>query len=189
MFDQATAAARLNITDPSMVAMAGTTIDTALAIAETLCDRKFILADDEETFVHPFAHALLLRRYPIDEVTSISGLAHSESYHADKPGGLIIIDGRATDHVVTVTYKGGYAVLPADLELALWLIFDTIWPSVSGQGGAAAGGGAIKAIRSNGASVEYDTSSSAGGGLTSAGAGGLPGGALSILEKYRRHTC
>jgi hypothetical protein len=187
MFDQATAVTRLNITDPGMVALAGTTIDTALAVAEAYCDRKFTLADDIEVFVHPFAHALLLHRYPVEDVQSISGFSHSDNYHVDKPGGRIIIDGVTNDHVVTVTYKGGYDPLPPDLELALWMVFDNIWPMVSGTGSTT--GDRISSVTvPDVGTIRYDT----GGAASTGGAqvGGLvPMSAAGILSLYRRHVC
>jgi hypothetical protein len=186
MFDQATAVTRLNITDPGMVALAGTTIDTALAVAETYCDRKFMLADEVETFVHPFAHMLSLQRYPIEELTSVSGSISPDARHIDKPGGRVIIDGLTADHVVTVTYKGGYAVLPADLELALWMVFDNIWPMVSGTGSTVGDRIASVTVPDVG-TIKYDMGGASAGGAEAGGL--LPSSAVGILSFYRRHLC
>lgn len=192
-FDEITATARLNLTDPAKIALLQPALDAAQAIAERYCDRWFDEADETEELIPVNLGALQVKRYPITSVASLTA-AHSAvigEKHINKPAGIIYLDSGVGSHQVNVEYKGGYAVLPPDLELALWLIFDAIWSqfNLPVTAGASAGGGAIKAIRSNGASIEYDTSGGSVSGLTSTNNFGLPVGAIGLLEPYRRRLC
>lgn len=194
MFDIGTAKTRLGITGTAQDALLTTALNAALAVAEQYCDRRFLYKRDTVAFYDAKNRALILSRYPIDTINSITSKASgaavdSSGYHVHHWNGMIYFHGAPFFDEIQIDYTGGYQTLPADLELALWLILDTLWPSLSGSGAAAAGGGAIKAIRSNGASVEYDTSGNAGGGIASASASGMPVGAMSILHFYRRETC
>ena len=109
-------------------------------------------------------------------------------YHIEKKTGRLVFDSRFYSHELTVNYSGGYAVLPADLEMALWRLFDSTWSVISATTSSApVGGGAIKAISSQGARVEFDTSS-AGSGM--GGSGGLSDSfANSILDLYGLKSC
>lgn len=194
MFDLATAKTRLNITGTAQDTQILAALNAALAIAENYCDRRFLYKRDTIAFYDVDAHALILSRYPIDTVNFITSKQTGnaiapDTYHIHKWNGMIYFHGAPFFDEIQIDYTGGYLTLPADLELALWLAFDAVWPTLSGQGAAAVGGGAVKAIRSNGASIEYDTSGGGGAGLASSGNGGLPIGAIGILDLYRRTTC
>ena len=193
MFDLASAKTRLGIVGTAQDAAVTASLNAALAIAEQYCDRRFLYKRDTVAFYDARQRALILSRYPIDTVNSITskqtGAAiASDSYHIHHWNGMVYFHGQPFFDEIQIDYTGGYATLPADLELALWILFDALWPSFSGGGGAS-GGGAIKAIRSNGASIEYDTSGGGVAGITSSGATGLPVGAMAILNPYRRETC
>lgn len=183
MFDLATARVRIGLqgSDTSKDTLLTAALDAALAMAETYCDRQFKQLTSSVSLFHFEGEVIQLQRYPVTALTSLAGDSTTlANYHLDGATGRIVMDGCRRYHQVDVSFTGGYATYPADLELAFWVIFDGIWPSVSGAA-AAAGGGAIKAIRSNGASVEYDTSS--------ASAGGLPLASTFILDKYRLVRC
>jgi len=198
MFDGATATARLDLTDPSKIALLQPALDAALAVAEAYCDRWFMEADEVETIIPVNNGALPVKRYPIQSIATLT-LAHSVTSpaqrHIDKPAGVIYLDGGYASHEVDVAYKGGYAALPLDLEVALWMIFDGIWPqfNLPVTGGAAAAGsmGAITSISvPDVGTIRFD----AGGAGASAGAGGgahglIPAAAVALLEPYRRRLC
>lgn len=164
-------------------------LNTALLIAERYCDRKFLKLAGSYQAIHFAAPEVQLDRYPVNSVTAVTadGTAIAE-YHVNSEFGRIVFDGLMVAHVLSVTYDGGYQTLPPDLELALWLLFDAVWPSIS-TSGVAAGSGAVKAIRSNGSSVEYDTSGGGVTGMASIGGTGIPVGATTILDSYRLVRC
>lgn len=170
-------------------------LGAALALAENWCDRKFMYAAETETLVHPGGLALSLLRYPIDTTTAplVTGQSGTVTgWRTNAPAGLLEFDGWAPSLAYTVTYSGGYKVLPPDLELALWAIFDAVWGATPGAGkvGTATAGGVIKSISSPDiGSISFhspnDSSGSSGGVM-----GGLiPATALGILDLYRREYC
>lgn len=187
MFDLATAKTRLGITGTTQDAAVQAALDVAVALAERYCDRKLAYGVDTVRFYHFSGDTMFLPRYPIVQVFASTGLPDEVKVHHRL--GTLEFHAATFIEEAEISYAGGYQVYPPDLEMSLWLMFDGIWPTMSGQGAAAAGGGAIKAIRSNGASIEYDTSSGASGGFASSGADGLPIGATSVLDTYRRTTC
>jgi hypothetical protein len=199
MFDEATATARLDLTDPSKIALLQPALDAAQAIAERYCDRLFDEADETEEIIPVHLGAVQVKRYPIATVASITG-AHSGvigEKHIDKQAGVIYLDGGAASHEVSVTYHGGYRALPPDLELALWMIFDGIWPqfNLPVTGGAATAPGTMGAISSisipDVGRISFDTgnSSSSGAGTSGGAFGFIPATAVSLLEPYRRKSC
>lgn len=191
-WDIATATAR--VPGGSNAVLIQTAFDAALAVAERYCDRQFLYAAERATFTHPFTDGLQLSRYPIEQVVAITGGTGVtiKDYHAEKGTGLIVLDGVTSAHQVQVDYAGGYKNLPADLELALWMVFDAIWAQVSNVGAAAAAGssGAITSIsvpdvgtiRFDNGSAPAVTGGAAMGGL-------IPGFAASILDLYRLKSC
>ena len=192
MFNVATARTRIGLAsnDATKDTLLTAALDTAIAVSEQHCNRKFKQVDGVISLYHVMSNTLQLPRYPINTLTSITadGVVITER-HVDYDAGLIMLDGFLVAHEIEVDVDAGYATYPADLELAFWMVFDAIWPAVSGSGAAAAGSGPIKAIRSNGASVEYDTSGGAVSGFASSTASGLPVGAVTILDKYRLVQC
>ena len=189
-YDITTATAR--VPGGSNAALIQTAFDTALAVAERYCDRQFLYAADKATFVHPFAPALQLSRYPLEQIVTVTGdnSASITDYHMEAGTGRVVLDSWAHGHQIKVDYAGGYKTLPADLELALWMVFDTIWAQVSspgGGGGAAAGGISSVSIPDVG-TLRFDTGATPVSG--GAGMGGLiPSMAESILDLYRLKSC
>lgn len=97
-----------------------------------------------------------------------------------------------------LNYIGGYDPLPADLEAALWMVFDAAWFSTPGWGAdpgsqSGAGGDGVKAFGIDGMTLSFDTGS---GDKASGQAGGdvgswgplLPLGATALLQFYRAET-
>lgn len=121
---------------------------TALAICETFCDRRFEYKEGETEQCMPGRYSLLVRRYPLIEVTSITskaGVLDPSSYYVVSDSGLILrsCGGAGTPwgfgrDVLTVVYNGGFDPLPGDLDWALSQTFDALWAITPGaQGGSA----------------------------------------------------
>lgn len=164
-------------------------LNTALLIAERYCDRKFLKMAGSYQAIHFAAPEVQLDRYPINSVTAVTADGTTVTdFHVNGSAGRIVFDGLIVAHVLNVTYDGGYETLPADLELALWLLFDAVWPAISASN-VAAGSGAVKAIRSNGSSIEYDTTAGGVTGMSSVAENGIPVGALTVLETYKVVRC
>ena len=183
MFDLATAKTRLNITGTTQDAELQMALDTALALAETYCDRYFMYqANETEKFVHAHSNTLSLKRYPIEMINSGAG-----EHHYSQDSGVVYLHDNSFQHETTVDYNGGYKTLPLDLEFALWAVFDTVWGQMNNVGGTPSAGGAVKAISSAGQRVEFDTSGGAVAGVDAAT--GIPSMALSVLNNYVRERC
>lgn len=159
----------------------------ALLFAEKYCRRKFMFKSEIIKLIHFANSEVQLARYPIVTVNEISnGTSAITNYHIDEDLGRITFDSRIVAHELIIDSEGGYEVLPDDLEMALWRLFDSCW-SIMGGSGQTVGGGAIKAITSAGAKVEFDVGSSS---STSAGANGISDPfAESILDFYRLESC
>ena len=114
-------------------------------------------------------------------------------WRTNAPAGLLEFDGWAPSLAYTVTYSGGYKVLPPDLELALWAIFDAVWSATPGAGkvGTATAGGVIKSLSAPdiGTVQFFDPNSSAGSAAGGVMGGLIPASALGILDLYRREYC
>jgi hypothetical protein len=173
-------------------------LDTALALAETYCNRRFTYAAETASFYFPFGTTLQLNRYPIEQVTSVTPLNQvaygSQNYKVVLGTGQIKSRGWLADDQIDVTYTGGYKVLPADLELALWMVFDAVWAAMPGGGGGgsvAAPGQSISSITiPDVGTIRYDNGGPASSGSATGGAGGLlPLSAASILNLYRLEVC
>lgn len=196
-WDLSAGKARLGIAagDTTKDAFVTAALNGALALAEAYCDRRFMYASESVTFNHPHGMSLSLRRYPLETITAVTGDNASPSikYHMDVDTGLVILDGWAGGHQITVNYSGGFKALPDDLLLALWLIFDQVYGPISqvGSTGGAAGGGAIRSISSGGSKVDFFEATAGGGGsggLAGLTSTGLPMGAVAILSYYRRES-
>lgn len=197
-YDLATAKTRLMIAGTTQDAMVQLCLDSALDLAEQYCDRRFMLASETATVTHMHGNTISLPRYPLVQVISVSddkgAAVGSTTYHVIKGTGQIVFDSRAPAwHQVQVSYQGGYATLPAGLELALWLAFDEVWAATPGAGkvvnAGAAAGGAIKSIASPDiGTISYFDSSSGGSGGAAFG-GLIPATAALLLDLYRRESC
>lgn len=188
-YDLETARVRVGLApdDTSQDAMLTTAMGASLSFAEKYCDRKFMRKLESEEFIHFNQAKVQLIRYPVESVSSVGrDNTAVTDYHIDKPDGRITFDGRINAHVLTIAYLGGYDVLPTDLEMALWRLFDSAYGEIS-SGGSTAGTGQIKAISSAGAKIEFNVGSSS-GSVAAAGGANTPGGAFaaSILDFYKR---
>jgi hypothetical protein len=190
-YDIETARVRIGLdsTDTSKDAELTAAMGASLNFAEKYCDRFFMLKDEIAEEIHFTDKDVQLHRFPLVSITSINadGKPIAAEYHMEKTTGRVVFDSSICAHTLLVSYSGGYATLPSDLELALWKLFDAAWGLVSATASTAAvGGGAIKAISSSGARVEFDTSS----GSANLGGGGLSDPfAMTILNLYALKSC
>lgn len=192
----------LDPTDASRDAQLTAAWAQALALCETYCDRKFEKATETEE-LWPARRSLLVRRYPIVSVTSITdasgAVLEASTYQVIDEAGIILRGGYGIPGgaPLTIVYVGGYEPFPKDLEFAVLAAFDAVWASTPGWGavGGSQSTGAVQKISIVGVgSLDFaDSASSA----ASAGAAGqigaqpwgiLPISATSILARYMNHT-
>ncbi len=199
-WDIATAKTKLGIVGTLQDTQLQAALDTALAIAEKYCDRKFMYAAETASFYMVKAQALKLYRYPVEQIVSITDTSGgttfgTDTYKAHLASGTILFDGWHSAREVDVSYAGGYKTLPADLELALWDVFSSVWSLTPGWGASAGTGapvaGAIKSITvPDVGKIDYDLS---GGAAAGSGAGAGAGGyltpvAVMLLDKYKAES-
>ncbi len=168
-------------------------LDTALAVAETYCNRRFTYAAETVVFTHIRSGVLQLSRYPIEQVSSVandSGSINTNNYHFIAGTGQIVFDGYQGGHQVSVTYAGGYKVLPADLLLALWGIFGQVYGAMSAGGGGAPTGQVVQSITvPDVGTIRYESSGSSTGGAGGGAVGMIPATSVSLLDLYRLMVC
>lgn len=195
----------LDPSDPSKDLELEAAASTTLGMLETYLDRKLPLALDTQVF---FVNdpSILLRRWPVvlDTVSMIwpigigsEPLNPVDSKYVDYERGIIFSKQVGVAFPVTVSWEGGFDVLPPDLMWAYWSAFDILWTSSATWGGSAGGGayaGAAKRITLVGiGSVEFDTGSSGGSGSGSTSQDSVPWGIFpinvtTILDRYRRES-
>lgn len=178
MWDLATAKTMLGIApgDTTQDAALTSVMDRLIGELEDLLGRGLLLKSTTETFYHVGSRQLRLNRYPIERVDSPAcRIVHHRA------GWIELDQGLAPDGAVTVTYTGGFKVLPAALERCLWEILHVVWGGVdhttglpvAGQGGGTVlqGSGDISSVTIDGMTLRYDVGSTvAGGGGESAAA-------------------
>ena len=190
-FDLETAKNRLNITDASKDDEIQLALDTALSVAENYCDRKFMFESSVvEDFIFKTNESFAVERYPIDKINSSeneSGQAVTDNlYTVDQDAGLIRFAKGYPNQSFTVNYDGGYKVLPLDIELALWSIFDKIWAMTQSSTGGGVVVGGIESVAITGVgSVKYSSGSSGDDAIGSDNSL-ISSMAYSVLKKYVR---
>jgi hypothetical protein len=185
-FDLETAKARLGITNTDSDALILATQDMVVEIAERYCDRKFTFRREIVKFYHFTGDTLFLPRYPVREVFSWSGLPELHKIHHRM--GTIELHRDTFIEEAQLDYAGGYQDYPGDLLLALWGMFDVVWPSVRGQ--ASVSSGEIESVTiPDVGTVRFATGNSGGSSGSNSGDRGVYGPFVSVLEFYRRLTC
>jgi Phage gp6-like head-tail connector protein len=209
-WDLEAAKARLGITDNSQDAAIESAMGVALALAEKYCDRQFLLELGTVQFPPTAWPVLLVRRYPIKDVVEVlapnGSVLDPTRYGVDYEHGMIRLGWGITSAgvppgsswwsgSVAVTFEGGYDPLPADLEAALWMVFDNVWSTTPGMGlpagsATSSSGGAVRSFSIDGMSIGYDNSATSGGGGSAAPDdwGLIPALATAILNFYRAET-
>jgi hypothetical protein len=179
----------------------------SLSVAEVWLNRKLTFSVDLESF--PMAYypdSLTLRRYPLSEIISVTHATEQmvlplEPTDRPYPGryvvhadtGLIYFQTPVASQQVVVEYEGGYVEFPADMELALWLIFDEVFGSMAPDDTDDSSTGDLGAVTSitvpDVGTVRFATVSTS--SVTGAASGSdanpfIPAGAAAILSPYRR---
>jgi hypothetical protein len=183
-FDKASAVERLALTDEKQIRIAGGLIAAALAIAERFCDRKFDYVEDEVEDVIEVMSCLSLQHYPINKKMPVTIDATVISTGIQSSAGLIRTKWLCPGTVYEVQYSGGYKVLPADLEIALWGIFDHLWSTTPGAAlasGSTAGAPIMRLSLPDAGLVQYFDRRD-----TSGFSGLIPEGSAALLETYKR---
>ena len=188
-FDLAAAKTRLNITDTAQDVVIQAALDASVAVAESYCKRKFMRASETNVFHWVDGVTLQFERYPINNVlairdtgngTATSSMTNSKYYEVYNSAGQIRFSGHIFSKSLEVDTDAGYAVLPADLELALWLIFDGVWNQLNNAGSGNTGGIASISVPDVG-KITYSTGSSSSGNTN---AGLIPATGIAILDNY-----
>lgn len=182
MFDLAAAKARLNIVGTGQDVLLQASLDAALSLAEKYCDRFFMFASERAKFYHVRGNSLFLRRYPVTDLIAMtpSGL----KYKLHMVTGIVEFHSATSEEEIVIDYSGGYSVLPPDLELALWQIFDSVWNLGQAAGGGGLAAGAIQSVTlADVGTVRYATGAAAAD--AAAGASIIPAIAVNILDLYR----
>jgi hypothetical protein len=199
-WDTATARARVGLAadDASKDVPLAAAMATALALAERYTDRRFLFRENDVAHVVELnSRHLHLYRWPLVQVKTVEQVKPDGSvtlqtgWTAQLETGVVTLQGwwMHAAGEVRVTFDGGYQPdeLPADLEAALWLIFDEVWATTPGMGLPAGAGGPAHPVRSfaiDGMSIGYDTSARDGG----AAHGAVPAWAISTLDFYRAES-
>ncbi len=176
-----------NTADDAVTAAQITHVSRMIA---ALCDRHFALLDVSESFRVRWGepvHALYLRQYPIEEITSITqggSEADSTMYELDDEAGLLWMKcGRWCGEVIA-EYSGGYS-LPDEAPA---LLAQACIEMVGGQrllSSTAAVDPNLREVQHGDSRIVYQLAGM-GGGATSSGS--TPKSALDLIDRYIRRT-
>lgn len=163
----------------------------ALSWMEAYLDRYLEPGTYTESFTHVAANVLSLKGYPVEAIVSMSSDNYDAppvAYHVEEVNGLIHFDGYAVAHEIAVTYDAKPALTGA-LYMAFLSLFDSVWAQFHASTSTdPVGTGAIKAISSDGARVEFDVSGSSSSSSGIDPSSGLPFGVAAMLHLYRRES-
>jgi hypothetical protein len=181
-WDLATAKAYLGADDPDTPEgdlIIQQVMDETLSSVEAMLGRKLILTRETVRFLNVDSTMLLMPRFPIRQVHAVDmngleppGIAFNapDSYVVQTKTGWIESTYFPGRPVVTVDYEGGYAVLPADLERAMWSAFLTLYADTDPLTGAPPAGAGSTVVAGSGevssvtiadfGTVKYDVASS-----------------------------
>lgn len=190
MWDIATAQAKTGSNDALLLQ---NLMDTAMAVAERYCDRGIAHKQEVVKYYDIEQDYIQLPRYPVQSIDSWDTGRNGETYkHLHRSAGKVMFHGQRFFEEITILYTAGYQNLPADLELAMWDIFMTLWDRFGAGAGAGAPTiqlGAVKKKTIVGVgSIEYETGSASVEKSSSADLSALmPGAVMALLEPYRRY--
>jgi hypothetical protein len=135
-------------------------LDSALRSMELITGRTFLYGRYTEIISH-YKYNLYLWETPIEEIESISRGGTIEeggspqTWKKFTKGGTVFMGtschcscyamtrGCCSDPGLTVVYRGGYRIMPADIKMAL---FDAIKSAMGAQSAIAQYGGAVKSV-------------------------------------------
>lgn len=157
-------------------------LDASLAIIEAYLDRQILYAAGVEDIIYPHHLGWGVKRYPLESVDSLGGKAQTSFKQFDADSGVISLDAYAVKDRLEIKYTGGYKVIPADLLMAMWMVFDAV--DATNSGGASVAAGAIDSISVPDVGTIRWNNDTSGGGAVSGGL--IPDMALALLSPYRR---
>lgn len=181
--------AGLVVGDTSQDAILTASMSATLGLIEDYCDRFFLHQRETVRFNHTGTSQIQLKRYPLDTIHSITP---THRHKVDNAGGWIEFHQYVFEEELTIDFEGGYVTLPAQLELAFWGVFDSVYTAQTSSGGGGGVSGGVKKLAITGVgSIDYDTGSSASSSSGGSGAwgGAIPPMAMAILNLYRRESC
>ncbi len=194
-FDIVTARARvaLAVGDTSQDAVLTGSLNVALAVIERYLNRNLTYSGQKEEHIKPHQSGFLVKRYPIDsviKVTKDSGGGLITNFLVHNEAGIVEFDNSYWGRSITLEYTGGYKVLPADLEFALWLCFDAAH-AASGAGGAVISAAGLESISiPDVGTIRLSAGGAVDGGAGSGGGVGLMNDlVIDLLEPFRRVIC
>lgn len=194
-FDLQTAYARTGLeeTPENSAALTGV-MAASLTAVEKFLNRLLPFAQETVEVLFQHSRSIQLSRYPVERIVAVS--ANAGGYQLHNATGMILFAHNVCSERIQITYEGGYRQLPADLELALWLVFDALLPlAIGDQGGAgSSGSNAVESVTITGVgTVRFATSSSSSsstsGDPTSDLYPQIPATAMGILRFYRLEAC
>jgi hypothetical protein len=189
-FDLATAYLRTGLEPtPENEAALQFALSATLETVEKYLDRKLMYMADVHQFFYTHHQDFNLERYPVEKVDSIvlDGAPISINYKVNSSSGMLKLDHYVFKRELEVTYSGGYKVIPADLELALWVLFEEMLPLAQG-GSSSVSAGAIDSITvQDVGTIRFNTKNSGSGSGAISSISGLPDSVLSLINPYRRY--
>jgi len=174
----------LLITDSSKDDEIEAVFEATINTIESYLDRGLRHTTDViEKFTHKSGYTVGLKYYPIDSITSaLLSDGNSVAYHADDETGMLHADARICDHLLTVTYDGGYLTFPPDLLLVILSTFKSLWDQLQGVG-ATSTGQPLKRLSIDGLVTEFQTQADT---ASSADFGPISSSMVSLLQPYKR---
>lgn len=191
--DLATAYVRSGITQktPENNALLTEVLNISLAALENYLDRKFIFDGQAESFYYTHFQDYPLDRYPVENVSAIyaDGRPLNVRYKVHRTTGILKLDHHVFERELRIVYTGGYRVVPADLEAALWATFQEFLVMVQGQYATTTGEIDSVTVQDVG-TVRFSNNSSfgTGGSLSNPNSGPIPESAAFLCRPYRRFS-
>lgn len=161
-------------------------LNISIAVVENFLDRKFTFDSQAESFYYNRYEDYPLDRYPVENISEIlaDGNALNIKHKIHRETGILKLDHHVFNRELKIVYTGGYRVLPADLEAAVWSTFQRY------IGWETNGGGESQPIDSvtiqDVGTVRFSSPESAISASNNLQSGALPESAVYLLTPYRR---
>lgn len=191
-FDIASARVRIGLmaNDTSKDALLNAALQTALTLAENYCDRQFTRKTEKIEFYQFISDQAQLSRFPVVRVDSIERdgvIVPPNLYNVHHMAGRILFHCYQAANSLTIQYEGGFIQPPADLEIALWSLFDAAWTDINATAGGASNSNGIKSISvPDVGRIEYAVASSGSGDGTNEL---MSSSTKMILDLYKIRVC
>lgn len=174
---------------PEHDALLTSVVNACIATIENYLDRFILFNASEDQFFYTHHQDYALQRYPIENISSIEvdGKPLGVRYKVHQQTGIVKLDHHMFAREIKFSYSGGYRVLPADLELAFWVLFQE-YLGISQGGASSVAAGAIESITvQDVGTIRFNTGNNASQGAISS-TSGLPDSVISLINPYRRYS-